>query len=100
MIVLSDVKGSNIMYIQKCSDDQIKELMKCYATYTEIDILRNNDSVDIELIVDDIPEQYVLYDYNVEVYDWDDRNTDCLQNYRKKMLEYFGNQYAVDYLLG
>lgn len=88
------------MYIHKLSDGQIKELMRCYAPdYTDIDIIRNSDSIDVELIVDDIPENYVLYDFTVEVYDWDDSGTDCLQNYRKKMLEYFGNQYAVDYLL-
>lgn len=90
------------MYLQKCTDEQIKELMKCYAkNYTEISINRGEreDCIDVELIVDDIPEQYVLYDYTVEVYDWDDRNTDCLYDYRAKMLEYFGNQYAIDYLL-
>lgn len=90
------------MYLQKCTDEQIKELMKCYSeSYTEISINRGKreDCIDVELIVDDILEQYVLYDYNVEVYDWDDTGTDCLHDYRAKMLEYFGNQYAVDYLL-
>ena len=90
------------MYLQKCTDEQIKELMKCYAeNYTEINIHRGRreDCIDVELIVDDIPEQYVLYDYSVEVYDWDDTNTDCLNEYRKKMLLYFGSHYAVDYLI-
>lgn len=87
------------MYLDKCSDDQVKELVKCYTNYTEIDILQNNNSFDVECIVDGIPEQYVLRDYSIDVYDWDDRNTDCLQNYRRKMLEFFGNQYAIDYLL-
>lgn len=88
------------MYIQKLSDEQIKELMKYYASdYTGIDIVRHSNNIDVELIVDDIPENYVLYDFTVEVYDWDDSGTDCLHNYRTKMLEYFGNQYAVDYLL-
>lgn len=88
------------MYIHKLSDGQIKELMRCYAPdYTDIDIIKHSNCIDVELIVDDIPENYVLYDFTVEVYDWDDSGTDCLQNYRKKMLEYFGNQYAVDYLL-
>jgi hypothetical protein len=87
------------MYLDKCGDNQIKELVKCYADFTEINILRNSDSVEVECIVDDIPEQYTLYDFSVDVYDWDDKNTDCLQNYRKKMLEFFGNQYAIDYLV-
>ena len=31
------------MYIHKLSDDQIKELMKCYAPdYTDIDIVRKS----------------------------------------------------------
>lgn len=90
------------MYIHKLSDDQIKELMKCYAPdYTDIDIVRPSDCIDVELTLDDgITEKYVLYDFNVDVFDWDDRDTDCLHNYRVKMLEYFGNQYAIDYLLG
>lgn len=89
------------MYLEKCTDNQIKELMKCYATYTDISIYRNKKTktVDVELIVDDIPENYVLHDFFVEVYDWDDRDTNCLHDYRKKMLEFFGNQYAVDFLL-
>lgn len=88
------------MYIHKLSDAQIKELMKCYTPdYTEIDIIRHSNCIDVELIVDDIPESYVLHDYIVDVYDWDDSDTDCLHDYRAKMLEYFGNQYAIDYLL-
>ena len=89
------------MYIHKLSNDQIKELMKCYTPdYTDIDIVRHSDFIDVELIVDDIPENYTLYDFTVEVYDWDDSQTDCLHDYRAKMLEYFGSQYAIDYLLG
>lgn len=88
------------MYLHKCTDEQIKELMKCYASnYTDININRKKDCILIELIVDDIPEQYAIYDYTVEVYDWDAQRMDCLHDYRKKMLEYFGNQYAIDYLL-
>lgn len=87
------------MYIEKCSDNQIKELMKCYGNYTQINIKRTNDSIHVEMNVDGFPEQYVLYDYDVFVYDWDDTDTDCLSQYRKKMLEFFGNQYAIDYLL-
>lgn len=90
------------MYLRRCTDEQIKELMHCYAeNYTEIIINRDRrgNGIDVELVVDCMTEQYVLYDYNVEVYDWDDTNTDCLKNYRRKMLSYFGNQYAIDYLI-
>ena len=87
-------------YITKCSNEQIKQLMKCYADYTDIVITRRSDCIDIELTVDGLPEIYIMYDYAVEVYDWDDTNTNCLLDYRKKMLKFFGNQYAIDYLLG
>lgn len=88
------------MYITKLTDNQIKELIKTYADgYTEISIIRHEDNVDVNLIYEDLPESYVLYDYTVEVYDWDDRDTDCLKKYREKMLDFFGHQYAIDYLL-
>lgn len=87
-------------YLQRCSDEQIKELLQCYApSYTDIAIVRRDEVIDIELINNNLPEQYIISDYNVEVYDWDDNGTNCLHDYRKKMLEYFGNQYAIDYLL-
>lgn len=88
------------MYITKLTDNQIKELIKTYADgYTEITITRHKDNIDVDLIYEDLPESYILYDYTVEVYDWDDSDTDCLKKYREKMLEFFGNQYAIDYLL-
>lgn len=87
-------------YLQKCSDEQIKKLMRYYAPdYTDITIIRRDEVIDIELINDEFPENYIMSDYDVEVYDWDNQGTDCLYDYRKKMLEYFGNQYAIDYLL-
>lgn len=87
-------------YLSKCTDGQIGELMRCYSSnYTGIAIKRLKDCVDVELIVDDIPESYSLTDYNVANYDWDDQNEPCLRNYRNKMLEWFGSQYAADYLL-
>lgn len=87
-------------YIEKCSDEQIKDLMKCYANnYTDIKILRRNEVVDVELINDGLPENYIISDYNVEVYDWDDSGENCLHNFRKTMLRFFGNQYAIDFLL-
>lgn len=87
-------------YIEKCSDEQIQELMRCYAkSYTDISISRRDEVVDVELINDEIPENYIVSDYNVEVFDWDDSGESCLHDFRKKMLEYFGDQYAIDYLL-
>ncbi len=87
-------------YLSQCTDEQIKELMRCYAkNYEDISISRDDYSIDITLIVDGIPETYECEDYSVVVYDWDDSNCDCLVSYRKKLLEWFGNQYAIDFLL-
>lgn len=86
-------------YINQCTDDQIKELMRCYAkNYTNIQIEKTDDCINITLINDGLPEYYTLTDYDVTVYDWDDTNTDCLQKFRDKMLLYFGNDYATNYL--
>lgn len=87
-------------YIEKCSDEQIKELMRCYAKdYTDINISRRDEVIDVELINDEIHENYILSDYDVEVFDWDDLGESCLHDFRKMMLSFFGNQYAIDYLL-
>lgn len=74
--------------------------MQCYAeNYTDIQIDRTDDCMKITLTNNGLPEYYILTDYDVTVYDWDDTNTDCLQKFRSKMLSYFGNDYAVNYLL-
>lgn len=99
MLFLS-VEGSFMNYINQCTDEQIKDLMRCYAkNYTDISIDRMNDCIKIELINDDLPELYIVDDYNVEVFDWNPDGTNCFHDFKKKMLEYFGNQYAIDYLL-
>lgn len=87
-------------YLNQCTDEQIKELMGCYSDkYTDIDILRRDDCIDVTLEIDGIPENYLLMDYEVVNYDWDDSGESCLHDYRQKMLGYFGSQYAVDFLL-
>lgn len=93
-------KVGKMKYLSQCTDVQIKELMRCYsADYTEIEIKKMEDYIDITLIVGGIPESYTLMDYTVTNYDWDDTNENCLHDYREKMLEFFGDQYAIDYLL-
>ena len=100
MQIVDLVGGEFMLYIQKCSDKQIKELMKCYAEdYTDIEIIRREDGIDVQLINDGIPENYIVSDYDVKVCDWNDVEGDYLYNFRKKMLEYFGEKYAIDYLL-
>lgn len=87
-------------YVTRLTDEQVAELMKCYAeNYTDINIeKRDEDYISVELTVNDLPEYYEIYDYTVIVYDWQDSGKELLL-FRKKMLEFFGNQYAVDYLL-
>lgn len=89
------------MYIEKLKEEQIKELMEIYSpdnsnlTYKFINeklfvTLRNRDGVE---------ENYILKDYMVEILDWGLDEFEYHRQYRKKMLEYFGKQYAIDYLL-
>lgn len=87
------------MYIDKCNDKQVKELMSCYADFTNIEIDRREEYLLISVTVDGMDESYELYDYDVVVYDWDDSDTSCLYEYRLKMLDFFGNDYATNYLL-
>ena len=90
----------NKSYVSRLTDEQIAELMKCYAEdYTDIDIQkRDKECISVELTVNDLPEYYDICDYDVTVYDWQEGEDELLA-FRKKMLEFFGNEYAVDYLL-
>lgn len=62
---MDGVRGGFVKYIEKLSDNQIKELAN----------------------------------YDVEVFNLDDFRENYLYDFREKMLNYFGNQYAIDYLL-
>lgn len=94
-------------YVNKLTDEQIKELANIWYEDTEEKILkielssfRKGLSIIISLecgIVDEL----VFKDYRVLIYDfYDYKEHEHIIQYRKKMLEYFGEQYAIDYLLG
>lgn len=94
-------------YINKLTDEQIKELTNIWYEDTEekiskieVSSFRNGLSIIVSLecgIVDEL----VFKDYRVLIYDfYDYKEHEHIIQYRKKMLEYFGEQYAIDYLLG
>lgn len=98
----------SMYYLNQLTLPMINDLMRCYApSYTDIEVTFNRYgktnqlvSIDVELTVDGLPETYSIEDgFTVAVYDWDDSEGTEHIEFRKKMLEYFGTQYAVDYLL-
>lgn len=105
-------------YANRLTDKELKELYQLFtdsdATIKELTITRFDDSISLEGFIE-IPEydeellkenpnatitiddDYEIDDYNVKVFHHSgDRNLD----YRKWMYKKFGNEYAVDYLLG
>jgi hypothetical protein len=110
-------------YIKQLSKEQLEELLKFmsfgeFKEIVEIEKIENweNDRynyISVSIISeaeDNIPENeegiivceddFDLYDYDFKVYGFqmdDDRET--LIEYRRKMLEWFGDKYAKDYLL-
>lgn len=101
-------------YINKLNDEQLLELISIYAKSSFkrlLSIDRNNDGIEIDIEVeleDDeseegfllLEERYTLYDYDVTIWDYQCNNEiELLREYRQKILGWFGNQYALDYLL-
>lgn len=103
-------------YINQLNDEQIVELVKIYCGENEFrrvsSFNRDDNEIDITVEIefedDDTGEtvncedSYTLKDYNVIVHSWsgDESAKKCLILYRQWLLNKFGNQYAVDYLVG
>ena len=105
-------------YANRLTDKELKELYQLFtdsdATIKELTITRFDDSISLEGFIE-IPEydeellkenpnatitiddDYEIDDYNVKVFH---HSGDCNLDYRKWMYKKFGNEYAVDYLLG
>lgn len=105
-------------YVNRLSDEELKEIYKLFieddAIINELNITRDNYSIDLEgyievkeweedilkenpnatVILDD---DYELTDYYVKVYS---HSGNVTKLYRKYMYNKFGEQYAIDYLLG
>lgn len=105
------LKKSTIKYANRLTDEQIKELILIYYpndNIININIDKKDNGVFIEVsikIVDeeefDVKDLIIFKDYGFEFYDFYDIDShEHRKQYRKKMLEYFGEQYAIDFLLG
>lgn len=94
-------------YVTKLTNEQIEELANIYYEGTdekiskvEISSFKNGLSIIVNLECE-IVDEFIFKDYRVIIYDFYDlKEYEHLIQYRKKMLEYFGEQYAIDYLLG
>ena len=105
-------------YANRLTDKELKELYQLFtdsdATIKELTITRFDNSISLEGFIE-IPEydeellkenpnatitiddDYEIDDYNVKVFH---HSSDSNLDYRKWMYKKFGNEYAVDYLLG
>lgn len=87
-------------YASKFTSEQIKEVMEIYSPcHTDLEYRFTERHIAVSLRDrEGIEESYDIEDYDVAIYDWMGSG-DYLLRYRKKMLEWFGEQYAIDYLL-
>lgn len=101
-------------YLNKLTDDEIIELMQPYIKHgfrQVVSIDRFNDCIElyVEIEIEDdeykdgtiiLEDGYSLMDYDVRIYNYQNNNAkEDLKKYRKWLLNRFGNQYALDYLL-
>lgn len=89
-------------YVRHLSNDQITELMNIYAPH-HTDLKYRIEGNHIRISLRDqfgYEDNYIIDDYNVDVIDWMGNEDKYLKQYRQKMLNWFGNQYAINYLLG
>ena len=87
------------MFVKRLRDDQIADLM-CEISDVEAqvtDIRRPYTHPEVTVLSQDMEEHYVLHDYDIEGFEY--LPSDATKIYRKKMLEYFGITYALQYLL-
>jgi len=88
-------------YISQLTVEQIREIMEIYApshTYLEYERFERYLHVSVH-DSDGCEDNYSIHDYDVQVFDWMGGG-DYLERFREKMLLWFGEQYAIDYLLG
>ncbi len=87
------------MYVKRLKDDQIEQIIQSISDVdAEVtDIRRPYTDPEVTALSQDMEEHYVLHDYDIEGFEFlpDDATT----IYRKKMLEFFGIDYALNYLL-
>lgn len=106
---------TKLKYISQLSDEQLIELVKIFAgdEYRELlDLYKCDEKIDVTIRVEldddeneegfiSLEDSYTLYDYDVKIWDYQCNNKkELIRKYREKLLNMFGNQYALDFLLG
>ena len=88
------------MYVKKLKDHQIEEIIHAISDEDAVvtDIRRVYTDPEITVDSEGLEEHYVLHDYDLEGFEF--LPDDATLIYRKKMLEFFGADYAKRYLLG
>ncbi len=98
------------MYAEKLTEAQIREIMNLISDDGQLRIMQirtYNDTFDdcihfskvpeIKAMFQETEETYRLQDYHIAGFHHAGAGSDYI--YRKKMYEYFGDQYAIDFLL-
>ncbi len=98
------------MYAEKLTEAQIREIMDLISDDGNVKVLQirtyDNDFEDctqfsrypeVKAMFQETEETYRLYDYHIQGFQKAGAGSEYI--YRKKMVEYFGEQYAIDFLL-
>lgn len=86
-------------YVNRLTNEQIEELIFMdNLNKMSFKIIRYNHFIHIQFI----NQSHILTDFDYSVSIISDKSilNEFNKKYRRKMLEYFGEQYAIDYLLG
>ena len=98
------------MYAEKLTEEQIREIMNLISddgsvrivqirTYKSSfeDCVNWSNVQEVKAMFQETEETYRLYDYHIHGFHRAGAGSEYI--YRKKMYEYFGDQYAIDFLL-
>ncbi|MEK4122007.1 hypothetical protein [Lysinibacillus sp. FSL K6-0102] len=88
-------------YVTQLTHDQILEIVEIYSpNYLELNYKRLDHCIGVTLRDHEgIEENYTINDYDVNIIDWMGNEHSYLIRFREKMLDWFGFDYAKDYLL-
>ena len=88
-------------YVSQLTKEQLKSVMEIYApNHTDLSYQLHKQGVSVYLRDNEgFEDNYVLTDFYVKIIDWKGNEGDYLILFRKKMFAWFGEQYAIDYLL-
>lgn len=88
-------------YISQLSAEQVKDIMEIYSPlHTDLKYSLSERYLNVSVRDQEgYEDNYSVNDFDVQVFDWMGEG-DYLKRYREKMLFWFGEQYAIDYLLG